>query len=50
MRWIMRAAVAASIVLAGALSVAAAAQRWWPACKGDFDARACLERQDHLYD
>ena len=50
MRWIMRAAVAASIVLAGALSVAAAAQRWWPACKGDFDARGCLERQDHLYD
>ena len=36
MRWILRAAVAASIALAGALSVAAAAQRWWPACKGDF--------------
>ena len=51
MRCIMRAAVAALIALAGALSVAAAAQRWWPACKGgDFDAVGCLELQDHLYD
>ena len=51
MRWLVRAAVAASIALAGALSVAAAAQRWWPACKrGDFDAVGCLRVQDHLYD
>jgi hypothetical protein len=50
-RWLMRGAVAASIALAGALWVAAAAQRWWPVCKrGDFDAVACLELQDHLYD
>ncbi len=51
MRWLVRAVVATSIALAGALSVAAAAQRWWPACKrGDFDAVACLKLQDHLYD
>ena len=51
MRWLVRTAVAASIALAGALWVAAAAQRWWPACKrGDFDAVGCLELQDHLYD
>lgn len=51
MRWLVRAVVAASIALAGALWVAAAAQRWWPACKlGDFDAVGCLKLQDHLYD
>src|SRR5688572_7641692 len=51
MRWHVRAVVAALLVCAGALCVAAAAQRWWPACKpGDFDAVACIERQDHLYD
>jgi hypothetical protein len=51
MRWVVRAAVAAFISLAGALSVAAAAQRWWPACRrGDFDAVACIKAQDHLYD
>jgi hypothetical protein len=51
MRWLVRGAVSALISLAGALSVAAAAQRWWPACKrGDFDAVACIKAQDHLYD
>ncbi|MBD3925053.1 hypothetical protein IEZ26_10510 [Nocardioides cavernae] len=51
MRGLVRAAVAALIALAGALWVAAAAQRWWPACKlGDFDAVACIQLQDHLYD
>ena len=51
MRWLVRAAVAALIALAGALWVAAAAQRWWPACKpGDFDEVGCLRLQDHLYD
>jgi len=51
MRWLMRAAVAALFSFAGALWVAAAAQRWWPACKrGDFDTVGCLKLQDHLYD
>lgn len=36
---------------AGALQVAASAQRWWPACgAGDFDTAACLRVQSHTYD
>ena len=51
MRWSLRAAVSALLAGAGVLRVAAAAQRWWPACKpGDFDADACIKVQDHLYD
>lgn len=51
MRWSLRAAVSALLAGAGVLWVAAAAQRWWPACKpGDFDADACIKVQDHLYD
>jgi hypothetical protein len=43
--------VAALLALAGALWVAAAVQRWWPACpRSDFDSAACIELQDHLYD
>lgn len=39
------------LVLSGETAIAAASQRWWPACPwGGFDSEACLLRQDHLYD
>jgi hypothetical protein len=35
----------------GLASLAAARERWWPACPaGDFDAPACLRVQDHSHD
>ena len=39
------------LVLSGTAAIAAAAERWWPACPaGEFDSRECLLLQDHLYD
>jgi hypothetical protein len=41
----------ALLTLSGVLTVAASAQRWWPACRiGAFDSGRCPERQDHAYD
>jgi hypothetical protein len=39
------------LVASGAITVAASAQRWWPACKlGAFDHGDCLVLQDHAFD
>lgn len=39
------------LAAAGALMVAASAQRWWPACRlGSFDSGACPGLQDDAYD
>ena len=48
----MRLAVASALLaLSGVLTVAASAQRWWPACPiGGFDGGDCPEMQDHAYD
>jgi len=44
-------AVSVLLVLSGVATIAAAAERWWPACPfGGFEARECLLLQDHLYD
>jgi hypothetical protein len=39
------------LMASGLLAVAAAAQRWWPAClPGDLDSAACLTMQDSAHD
>jgi hypothetical protein len=39
------------LAVSGVFTVAASAQRWWPACRiGAFDSNRCPELQDHLYD
>lgn len=44
-------AISLLLAASGALMVAAAAQRWWPACHlGHYDTPACLRVQDHRYD
>lgn len=44
-------AISFLLATSGALMVAAAAQRWWPACHLDhYDDPACLRLQDHRYD
>lgn len=46
-----RGAVSLLLAGSGAASLAAARERWWPACPwGEFDARACLRVQAHVYD
>jgi hypothetical protein len=46
-----RAAVSLLLVASGVASLAAARERWWPACPwGEFDSRACLRVQAHAYD
>lgn len=46
-----RAAVSLLLVGSGLASLAAARERWWPACPwGEFDSRACLRVQGHAYD
>jgi hypothetical protein len=48
--WFARCAVSLLLAASGALSVLAARERWWPACRfGAFDAGACLARQDSRY-
>lgn len=48
---VLRIAIAAGLMSAGVLTFAASWQRWANACGWrDFDTRACLIRQDHLYD
>lgn len=45
------AGASALLALSGVLTVAASAQRWWPACAvGDFDTGDCVGLQDHAYD
>ena len=45
------AATSVMLAAAGLLTVAAGAQRWWPACRwGSFDAGACIRVQDDSYD
>ncbi len=44
-------AVSALLVGSGTLEVAAARERWWPACPlGGFDAPACVRLQSHEFD
>ncbi|GIG38752.1 hypothetical protein [Cellulomonas phragmiteti] len=39
------------LLASATLFVAAAAQRWWPACpRGSFDSEECLRLQDHQFD
>ena len=46
-----RAAASLLLLASAALFVAAAVQRWWPACaRGHFDTAACLRLQDHEFD
>ena len=45
----VRTATTALLVASGAMSVAAARERWAPAC-GSWEAPACLRVQDHRYD
>lgn len=50
-RFLLRATTSVALLASAGLLVAAAAERWWPACpRGGFAAPACVERQDHLYD
>ncbi len=46
-----RAAVSLLLAASGIASLAAARERWWPACPwGDLDTSACLRMQGHAYD
>jgi hypothetical protein len=46
-----RGAVSLLLAASGVAWLAAARERWWPACPwGDFDSPACLRIQDHAYD
>lgn len=48
---LMRVGVPALLAASGLVSIAAARERWWPACgQGGFDTRACLSLQDHQHD
>ncbi len=51
MKLSIRVAAFLSFLLAGALSILADRERWWPACAlGRRDSAACLEIQSHVYD
>ena len=48
---IVRVVASALLVGSGVLSIAAAYQRWWPACKPfDFEQQNCLKVQGNQYD
>lgn len=50
-RLVARGAVSLLMLASAAMSVVAAAQRWWPACpRGAFDTEACWRVQDHELD
>jgi hypothetical protein len=50
-RLLARSATSVLLASAGVLFVAAAWQRWWPACRrGGFDTDACVQLQSHEYD
>jgi hypothetical protein len=50
-RLLARSATSVLLAGAGVLFVAAAWQRWWPACRrGGFDTDACVQLQSHEYD
>ncbi|MFC7495487.1 MULTISPECIES: hypothetical protein [unclassified Nocardioides] len=49
--WGARIVAASALAAAGALTFAAAWERWWPACpRGGFDSAACLRVQSHELD
>lgn len=46
-----RTGVCLLLAVSGVVTVLAAQERWWPACRfGDFDTAACLRLQDHRFD
>jgi hypothetical protein len=50
-RFVMRATASSLLLASAVMFVAAAAQRWWPACRrGAFETDACLRLQDHAFD
>lgn len=50
-RFVLRAVASVLPLASAGMSVAASAQRWWPACRRSmFDTDAYLRLQDHLYD
>ncbi|MBO3095024.1 hypothetical protein [Cellulomonas dongxiuzhuiae] len=47
----MRATASLLLLASAVMFVAAAVQRWWPACRrGAFETDACLRLQDHAFD
>jgi hypothetical protein len=49
--WMPRTVASLALVASGALTFAAAYERWWPACpRGDLDASACVRLQSHEFD
>ena len=49
--WMPRTVATLALAASGALTFAAAYERWWPACPhGDLDASACVRLQSHEFD